>query len=695
MAWYRTGGVGSGTATNQTLSSLSWDKETHNVQTYRTITIDEDKLDSTISSQTYSVGILSMPVTVSADTVGLMVIYDIVGVSYYSGQYYPTIFCSDTQMTGVTDRESTYGYKALKQADLSSGDEMRNLVEVIPVPSQSFYFNIQFGTTNFENIRLYAVVEYPPDLIPKNILANGFYSAGSDNVEGYSSVNVGVPIVTNFTNVVTQGVLSADSQYKSATFDVDISNYKYILIKTYEQGATISTKNCTWIALDGTFPKYLSLCFVAEYNRYLDATLTSTSLTTTYYSGSWSTIYVDIVGTTADIFDDTSYITDLIPTPATSATTNIISNGYGADQPEWHAFDKDESTFWASNNGYQSEKYIGWKFDSPVVVNRVTMTNRDDADWAVKQSPKTWWVEGSNDDGTTWDTICGKVYTGWSYASETYTHDFINTVAYKWWRVRIVNMINSGDYCCLSELDFYHVERSNALATKTITANGTYNAIDDGVDGYSSVDVNVTVAPSPELPAEYQQVEYLDYQGGYFTVTIPSMAIYECQFDISDGNCRSDRSIGAFGYRVSGNNNNDWYINITYDLSSAELWTRSTNKSALIDVKNLSLNTKYTIWCDITVVRTTAYIGIYNPYDAGTTKNSKYEMHGKIYKLTGYTIDPSGPYMLIPLCDFIPCYRKSDNQVGVYDVVAGTFYTPTFITISGVKGTITAGPDVN
>ena len=70
-------------------------------------------------------------------------------------------------------------------------------------------------------------------------------------------------------------------------------------------------------------------------------------------------------------------------------------------------------------------------------------------------------------------------------------------------------------------------------------------------------------------------------------------------------------------------------------------------------------------------------------------------MHGKIYKLTGYTIDASGTYMLTPLCDFIPCYRKSDNQVGIYDVVAGTFYTPTLITISGVLGSVTAGPDVN
>lgn len=39
--------------------------------------------------------------------------------------------------------------------------------------------------------------------------------------------------------------------------------------------------------------------------------------------------------------------------------------------------------------------------------------------------------------------------------------------------------------------------------------------------------------------------------------------------------------------------------------------------------------------------------------------------------------------------DFVPCYRKSDNEVGMYDVVGMRFYTN-----AGV-GSLIAGPDVN
>lgn len=39
--------------------------------------------------------------------------------------------------------------------------------------------------------------------------------------------------------------------------------------------------------------------------------------------------------------------------------------------------------------------------------------------------------------------------------------------------------------------------------------------------------------------------------------------------------------------------------------------------------------------------------------------------------------------------DFVPCYRKSDNEVGMYDIVGMRFYTN-----AGV-GSLIAGPDVN
>lgn len=139
------------------LTPVSWDDETHNVQQNRTITVNGYNLNANISAQNYSVGILSMPIIMPAETNGLLLCYDLVGASYTDENYYPTIFCSDTQMSGITDKTSSYGNKQLVQQSLSSGQSVTGLIESLNIPSNSFFFNIQFGVSNFENIRLYAV----------------------------------------------------------------------------------------------------------------------------------------------------------------------------------------------------------------------------------------------------------------------------------------------------------------------------------------------------------------------------------------------------------------------------------------------------------------------------------------------------------------------------------------------------------
>lgn len=234
------------------------------------------------------------------------------------------------------------------------------------------------------------------------------------------------------------------------------------------------------------------------------------------------------------------------------------------------------------------------------------------------------------------------------------------------------------------------------LIPKTINANGRYLPSSDDADGYSEVTVNVnSISPSPALPAEYQRVEYLNIQGGYFEVTVPSSSICKCTFDTSESS--TTRSQGIFGGRNSSSNaNTDWYLLIANDLSSSYFWLRNLLDTTLVQATNITPNTPVTVWGNVTTKSTHTYIGVYNPFDGGSYKTAKYEFYGKLYTLTGYTISVvSGIVGLVPIYDFIPCYRKSDDQVGVYDVISDTFYTPTILTISGVPGTVTAGPDVN
>ena len=393
--------------------------------------------------------------------------------------------------------------------------------------------------------------------------------------------------------------------------------------------------------------------------------------------------------------DKESHDIDLIPNPATSESTEPFANSeYAAELAVWQAFDKSKSTFWASANS-TGDKYIGWKFSSAVAVNKVYMAIGFNSGWEIRQAPNTWFVEGSNDDGTTWTFVNYNEHS-WTNAYEEIEYEFLNETAYKWWRIRITSTMDGTSGCAsLAELDFYNVCDSYQLGTKTITENGTYSAKDDGVDGYSEVTVNVnSISPSPALPAEYQRVEYLNIQGGYFEVDLPNTATYEVTFATSESS--TTRKQGVLGTRMSTTSNTygDWYICIETDLSKSDFWVRGDIYTAIEPATNLSVDVPVTVLGNAsTKAGAHNFIGAYNPYDAGKYKTAKYEFYGKLYKLTGYQPSLTGTYVLNTVCDFIPCYRKSDDQVGVYDVISDTFYTPTLLAY--IPGTVTAGPDVN
>lgn len=86
---------------------------------------------------------------------------------------------------------------------------------------------------------------------------------------------------------------------------------------------------------------------------------------------------------------------------------------------------------------------------------------------------------------------------------------------------KTTNLINPQDFP--SEISSIQTEPN--LATKEITANGTYNASDDGVDGYSSVDVSV-----PQLTLG--------------TTTITKSGIYNATDDGVDGYSEVDVVVG-------------------------------------------------------------------------------------------------------------------------------------------------------
>ena len=97
--------------------------------------------------------------------------------------------------------------------------------------------------------------------------------------------------------------------------------------------------------------------------------------------------------------------------------------------------------------------------------------------------------------------------------------------------------------------------------------------------------------------------------------------------------------------------------------------------TARVDWNNYSVsytNYTYSQWI---------WVFCYNEYDKSPQYN--YKSSNKLYKLDIYDENWSHIY------DIVPCYRKSDNVIWLYDLVNDTFYTNSW------TWTFTKWPDVN
>lgn len=211
------------------------------------------------------------------------------------------------------------------------------------------------------------------------------------------------------------------------------------------------------------------------------------------------------------------------------------------------------------------------------------------------------------------------------------------------------------------------------LGTKTITANGTYNASNDNLDGYSQVTVNVPSSGGGRLPSGYTEVEYIEFSGAQFIhitkTIIKNMLVH--------GRARPSASgeIGILGCNMG----NNW-----------ELYTQSPNKyvqgwnyvSNLIEIEldqdtfpyigrfhNNTYDSEFAIGC------------YYKP----NTSPQRYLFVGYIYEITFVQWNGT-TNRWEDFLHFIPCTRDSDDEPGFYETVDGVFYT------NDGSGSLIAGP---
>lgn len=185
-----------------------------------------------------------------------------------------------------------------------------------------------------------------------------------------------------------------------------------------------------------------------------------------------------------------------------------------------------------------------------------------------------------------------------------------------------------------------------------------------------------------KLPSEYQEVEYITIPtGGYIdTQVIPSNHTTDIIFDFNT--YLNDEFLfgtnvsqswryyfaGAFNNGYSFGHNNSDYTNYP------NIWTTGQHH-LLYNGDNNS------VIMDGTTLESGRSIASYSNLLIGKRNSANFE--GKIYyvkiinKSTGDAVR-----------ELIPCYRKSDMEVGLYDMVDDAFY------VNSGTGTITQGPEI-
>ena len=198
------------------------------------------------------------------------------------------------------------------------------------------------------------------------------------------------------------------------------------------------------------------------------------------------------------------------------------------------------------------------------------------------------------------------------------------------------------------------------------------------------------------IPAKYQEVEYLESTGTQYIKTNYTPTVTEnmkIEMDYMFTKTQSGDSF-LFGAKVSGTspvnfqcehyNNRSWYCggglyqfrNVLYNLGG-------------------SLNKRYSFIIDGNVLKIDG-----NSVNSTTTQSNLYSVPLYIFAAnwngaTNFINKGARIYNLsftangVKEADFIPCYRKSDSEPGMYDTVSGTFFT------NAGTGTFIVGNDVS
>jgi len=194
------------------------------------------------------------------------------------------------------------------------------------------------------------------------------------------------------------------------------------------------------------------------------------------------------------------------------------------------------------------------------------------------------------------------------------------------------------------------------------------------------------ISHQSRLPAEYQEVEYIESTGTQwidtnFQPNQDTRVIIDYQD--ADITVSTHGFIGARenvnnGFIIGGRFTYYWYAQYGNEQTPGTIF-RNDNLRHLVDLN------KTLLYYDNSLIHTFASqvfnvpksLNLFKTNDFGSTNNSV----AKIFQCQIYNNNTL-------VRDFVPCYRKSDEVIGMYDIINNVFYT------NAGTGTFTKGNDV-